>query len=213
PHKARSTRNWRRSAGPATPRRSRNWRRDWSRSPRRCSTRPGRASRHCPSPARSSGCCPRPSTRSAGSARVPETERGAVVREYLFGVGGAGRGGRAATLPAVSPATGEEFASVAVASTADVDDAVAAAGAAAPAWAALSAFERAACCRAVAAAIDVHADDLARALTEDQGKPLAAEARDEVSELSEYFRMAAEDPTRMPGAAPPSLSPTRPALT
>ena len=124
-------------------------------------------------------------------------------------MGGAWREGRAGTTPAVSPATGEEFASVAIASTADVDDAVAAAGAAAPAWAALSAFERAACCRAVAAAIDGHAQDLARALTEDQGKPLEAEARDEVSELSGYFRMAAEDATRMAGCAPASTSPSR----
>src|SRR6516162_11075648 len=108
------------------------------------------------------------------------------MREYLICVDGAWRKGRAGSAPAVSPATGEEFASVAVASTADVDDAVAAAGAAGPAWAALSAFERAACCRAVAAAIDARAGDLARALTQDQGKPLEAEARDKVSELAEY---------------------------
>jgi acyl-CoA reductase-like NAD-dependent aldehyde dehydrogenase len=135
------------------------------------------------------------------------------VREYLICVGGAWRKGRAGTAPAVSPATGEEFASVAIASSADVDDAVAAAGAAAPGWAALSAFERAACCRAAAAAIDGHADNLARALTEDQGKPLEAEARDEVSELAEYFRMAGEDATRLAGGAPPSTSPSRRVLT
>jgi acyl-CoA reductase-like NAD-dependent aldehyde dehydrogenase len=135
------------------------------------------------------------------------------MREYLIGVGGTWREGRAGRAPAVSPATGEEFASVAVASAADVDDAVAAAGAAAPAWAALSAFERAACCRAVAGAIDDRADDLARALTEDQGKPLEAEARDEVGELSEYFRMAAEDAIRLAGGAPPSTSASRRVLT
>ena len=72
------------------------------------------------------------------------------MREYLICVGGTWREGRAGRAPAVNPATGEEFASVAIASTADVDDAVAAAGAAAPGWAALSAFERAACCQAVA---------------------------------------------------------------
>jgi len=114
------------------------------------------------------------------------------VREYLICVGGTWREGRAGTMTAVSPASGATFASVAVASPADVDDAVAAAGAAWPSWAALPVFERAACCQAVAAAIDTHADDLARVLTEDQGKPLAAEARDEVAELAEYFRMAAE---------------------
>jgi len=135
------------------------------------------------------------------------------VREYLICVGGAWREGRAGSAPAVSPATGEAFASVAVASPADVDDAVAAAGAAGPAWAALSAFERAACCRAVAAAIEGRAGDLARALAEDQGKPLEAEARDEVSELAEYFRMAAEDAIRLAGGAPPSTSASRRVLT
>src|SRR5262249_3881708 len=176
-------------------------------------TRPGRASRRCPSPARSSGCCPRRSTRWASCARVPEADKGPVMREYLICAGGTWREGRAGRAPAVSPATGEEFASVAVASAADVDDAVAAAGAAAPAWAALSAFERAGCCRAVAGAIDDRADDLARALTEDQGKPLEAEARDEVGELSEYFRMAAEDAIRLAGGAPPSTSASRRVLT
>src|SRR5215475_13240242 len=135
------------------------------------------------------------------------------MREDLICAGGTWRPGRAGRAPAVSPATGEEFASVAVASAADVDDAVAAAGAAAPAWAALSAFERAASCRAVAGAIDDRADDLARALTEDQGKPLEAEARDEVGELSEYFRMAAEDAICLAGGAPASTSASRRVLT
>ncbi len=132
------------------------------------------------------------------------------MREYLICAGGTWREGRAGTMAAVSPASGAAFASVAVASPADVDDAVAAAGAAWPSWAALPAFERAARCRAVAAAIAGRAEDLARALTEDQGKPLAAEARDEVSELAEYFRMAAEDAIRLAGAdAPPSTSAAR----
>jgi len=135
------------------------------------------------------------------------------MRDYMICVGGTWREGRAGRMPAVSPATGEEFASVAVASAADVDDAVAAAGTAGPAWAALSAFERAACCRAAAAAIDDHADGLARELTRDQGKPLEAEARDEVSELAGYFRMAAEDAIRLAGGAPPSTSASRRVLT
>ncbi len=109
------------------------------------------------------------------------------MREYSICVGGTWREGRAGTMPAVGPASGATFASVAVASPADVDDAVAAAGAAGPSWAALSAFDRAACCRVVAAVIDDRAEDLARELAEDQGKPLAAEARDEVTELAEYF--------------------------
>ena len=88
----------------------------------------------------------------------------------------------------------------------DVDAAVAAARAAWPAWAALSAFERAHWCSAVAAAIGRRSEDLARALTQDQGKPLVAEAYDEVSELAEYFSMAAEDAKRLAGEIPPSVS-------
>jgi len=135
------------------------------------------------------------------------------VRDYPLCVGGDWRAGGAGTMPAVSPASGEQFASVAVASPADVDEAVAAAAAAGPSWAALSAFDRAGCCRRVAAAIGARAEDLARALAEDQGKPLAAEARDEVAELAEYFRMAAEDAIRLPGGAPPSTSASRRVLT
>src|SRR5262249_34623519 len=112
-----------------------------------------------------------------------------------------------------SRATGEACAWGAGAGPADVADAVAAAGAAGPAWAALSAFERAACCRAVAAAIEGRAGDLARALAEDQGKPLEAEARDEVSELAEYFRMAGEDAIRLAGAGPPPTPAWRRVLT
>ena len=135
------------------------------------------------------------------------------MREHLLYLDGGWRSGGAGTAAAVSPSSGETFATVAVASPADVDDAVAAAGAAWPSWAALPVFERAACCRAVAAAIDAHAGDLARTLTEDQGKPLVAEARDEVSELAEYFRMAAEDAIRLAGGAPPSTSALRRVLT
>ena len=88
----------------------------------------------------------------------------------------------------------------------DVDAAVAAAQAAWPVWAAMSAFERAQWCSAVAAAIGRNREDLARALTQDQGKPLVAEAYDEVGELAAYFTMAAEDGNRLAGEIPPSVS-------
>ena len=135
------------------------------------------------------------------------------MREYLLCVGGNWRAGSAGSAPAVSPSSGETFATVAVAGRPDVDDAVAAAGAAAPSWAALSPFDRAAACGRVAAAIRDRADDLARALSQDQGKPLEAEARDEVGELAEYFAMAADDAVRLSGGAPPSTSPERRVLT
>ena len=48
---------------------------------------------------------------------------------------------------------------------------------------------------------------LATTLTLDQGKPLHAEAYDEVDELVEYWRMAAEDAKRLGGELPNSFSP------
>jgi len=133
--------------------------------------------------------------------------------EYGLYIGGEWRPGRGAAAPAVSPATGETFAMVASADPADVDDAVRTAARAWPAWAAQSAFERAAWCERVAAAIGERRDDLARVLTLDQGKPLAAEAYDEVDELAEYFRMAAADARRTNGAFPPSVSAGRRVIT
>ena len=128
------------------------------------------------------------------------------MRDYLLYVDGTWCRGGAGTMTATSPATGESFARVAVADPADVDRAVEAAKAAAPSWAASSAFERAAHCESVVAAIRARRDELAHALTEDQGKPLVAEAYGEVDELVEYFAMAGEDAKRVEGALPPSTA-------
>jgi len=57
----------------------------------------------------------------------------------------------------------------------------------------------------VASVIDKRREDLARTLTLDQGKPLAAEAYDEVDELIEYFEMASADASRLDGSMPPSV--------
>ena len=62
------------------------------------------------------------------------------MSEHLLYIGGAWRPGGGGTAPAVSPSSGEQFATVAVADPGDVDAAVAAAQAAWPAWAARSAF-------------------------------------------------------------------------
>jgi succinate-semialdehyde dehydrogenase/glutarate-semialdehyde dehydrogenase len=87
----------------------------------------------------------------------------------------------------------------------DAQRAIAAANGAWPGWAGLSAFDRAAAMRRIAVAIDERRDDLARTLALDQGKPLEAEARDEVEELIAYFDMAAADATRLEGLIPPSV--------
>jgi acyl-CoA reductase-like NAD-dependent aldehyde dehydrogenase len=90
-----------------------------------------------------------------------------------------------------SPATVESVAEVPDASTADVDAAVTAARAAQPRWAALSAWERAAVCHAIADLIDVRREEFARELSLEQGKPYVSEALPDIDETAENFRIAA----------------------
>jgi len=113
------------------------------------------------------------------------------------------------TFEATSPSTGERIAAVARGGRADARRAIAAASDAAPGWAGVSAFERAAALGRVAATIEVRRDELARTLTLDQGKPLHAEAYDEVDELIRYFTMAEADATRLEGLILPSVDATK----
>jgi len=108
---------------------------------------------------------------------------------------------------ATSPATGEQLGPVAQGDREDARRAIAAAKAAFPAWERETAFARAAALRRVADVCERRRDDLARALTLDQGKPLHAEAYDEVDELVAMWRGAAEDGIRLEGAIPPSMNP------
>jgi len=114
-----------------------------------------------------------------------------------------------AVFDATSPSTGEVFAAVPEGTRADAQRAIAAANQAWPAWAALSAFDRASAMRRIGAAMEAARDDLARTLTLDQGKPLRAEAYDEVEELIAYFSMASEDATRADGLLAPSVDPDK----
>src|SRR3712207_1277179 len=110
-----------------------------------------------------------------------------------------------ARMEATSPATGEKIGTVPEGTREDVRRAISAANDAWGAWAGRSAFERAAAMERVAEIIEERREDLARTLTLDQGKPLEAEAYDEVDELTEYFAMAAADATRLEGSMPPSV--------
>src|SRR5450755_956876 len=110
------------------------------------------------------------------------------------------------TFDATSPATGEVIGTVPDGDREDAVRAIDAAGAAADAWARLTAHERAGKMHAVGDIIESRRDELARTLTLDQGKPLRAEAYDEVDELVEYWRMAAEDCKRLGGELPNSVS-------
>ncbi|WP_139924955.1 aldehyde dehydrogenase [Hymenobacter sp. DG01] len=76
-------------------------------------------------------------------------------------------------LPVVNPATGQVFGQVPDSSPADIDQAVRAATAALPAWRALPPEERGRRLVKLAALIDRDLEALARAESEDNGKPLA----------------------------------------
>jgi len=108
---------------------------------------------------------------------------------------------------ATSPATGEDLGAVAWGDREDARAAIGAAVAASPGWAAETAFARAAALHRVADVCERRRDELARALTLDQGKPLHAEAYDEVDELVVMWRAAAEDGVRLEGSIPPSSAP------
>ena len=109
------------------------------------------------------------------------------------------------TFEARSPSTGQLIGTIPEGTRDDARRAVAAAGDAWRDWAARSAFDRSAALRRVAEVIAERRDDMARTLTLDQGKPLRAEAYDEVDELVAYFDMAAADATRIEGLMPPSI--------
>src|SRR5689334_18051248 len=109
---------------------------------------------------------------------------------------------------AESPATGEKIGAIQKGGREDAQRAIAAANEAAPGWARLSAFERTALLHRVADVVEKRRDTLVRTLTLDQGKPLA-ESRDEVEELVQYWRNAAEDGKRLEGRLPNSVSDTK----
>jgi acyl-CoA reductase-like NAD-dependent aldehyde dehydrogenase len=110
------------------------------------------------------------------------------------------------TFDADSPATGETIGAVPQGDRADAQLAIGAANRAADGWARTTAFERAAFMHRIADEVEKRSDTLTRTLTLDQGKPVV-EARDEVSELVQYWRNAAEDGKRLEGRLPNSVSP------
>jgi acyl-CoA reductase-like NAD-dependent aldehyde dehydrogenase len=144
-------------------------------------------------------------------ASAPPAKLGAAATEQwrceLFIGGEWGPSASGETTPASSPGSGATIGEVAWGERVDAQRAIDAARAGADAWARLTAFERAAKMHAVGDLIEARREELAQTLALDQGKPLHAEARDEVAELVEYWRMAAEDCKRLGGELPNSFSP------
>ena len=129
-------------------------------------------------------------------------------------VGGRRRRGRGAQpLRVVEPATGETLAEIDTASLADVDEAVAAANQAAPEMERLSFFERAGLLCEAADHLEAAAAPLAQQLARESGKPLGAEAVDELAESAEIFRLAAEEIKRLETHVLPSVDPNKRVFT
>tara|TARA_R110000824_G_scaffold118960_15_gene272354 strand:+ start:45136 stop:46539 length:1404 start_codon:yes stop_codon:yes gene_type:complete len=108
------------------------------------------------------------------------------MSEYKLLIGGKLVDG-AQTMDVINPATEEVLAKCPRASEAQLNEAVAAAKAAFPAWAKTSMAERKKALNAIADAIEANGQELARLLTQEQGKPLA-DATGEVFGTAAFFR-------------------------
>lgn len=101
-----------------------------------------------------------------------------------------------ARVPVMEPATGEPAGETAVASSADVERAVAAARRAQPAWAAMAPGERCEVLTRAAGLIEERVDEISRTLTVEQGKPLP-DSRKEVLFSAEVLRFYGQEGMRL----------------
>jgi succinate-semialdehyde dehydrogenase / glutarate-semialdehyde dehydrogenase len=106
------------------------------------------------------------------------------------------------------PATGQKLVDVANLGAAETAGAIAAANRAWPAWRALAAKQRAAIMMKWFQLLQQHADDLARIMTAEQGKPLA-EAKGEVAYGASFIEWFAEEARRIYGETIPATDPSK----
>lgn len=123
---------------------------------------------------------------------------------FIDGVWTAGTGSRRGAI--VNPASGETIGEVAFAGPADLDAALAAVGRAFPAWAATSAYDRAKILKRAAALARDRAEEMAQAITREQGKPLA-ESRMEAGGAGDHIEWYAEEARRTYGRVIPTRQP------
>jgi lactaldehyde dehydrogenase/glycolaldehyde dehydrogenase len=121
-------------------------------------------------------------------------------------LGGEWVAGEAGPRPVLNPATGQVLAEVTDASRAQAGQAIEAALRAQPDWGARSPLDRGRVMHRIAALIRERADELARIVVAEQGKPIA-EARGEVGGAAEFFTYFAEFARRIQGEILPSDAP------
>lgn len=129
-----------------------------------------------------------------------------LTKNFIAGQWRDARGARRS--PVEDPATGEVFTQVSDSGEADAADAADAAYAAFPSWRAQTARQRAQVIKRWHAAIMANADDLAKLISREQGKPLH-EARGEVLYGAAYVEWFAEEAVRAHGDVIPRLVPGR----
>lgn len=105
---------------------------------------------------------------------------------------------RRQTLPVIDPATGETLGALPMATAADLDRAVDAAAATFRPWRDTPVIERYAILRRAAALMRERLEENARALTREQGKPIA-QSRTELATSADYFEWYAEEARRAYG--------------
>jgi succinate-semialdehyde dehydrogenase/glutarate-semialdehyde dehydrogenase len=127
------------------------------------------------------------------------------IQLYIAGRWTDGTSGR--TAPVVNPATEDVIGEVPLASSADLDDALAAADEGFRIWRSVSAAERAALLNRAADLLVQRSDDVGRIMTLEQGKPLT-EARGEATRVAGNLRWDAEDSRRAYGHLIPSAADT-----
>lgn len=129
-----------------------------------------------------------------------------MYQDVLLHIGGkwrAATGGR--TIDIVNPATEEVIGKLAHAATADLDEALDHAAKGFAVWRKMSAYERSKLLRKTADILRERAEDIARILTMEQGKPLA-EARIEIAGSADVIDWFAEEGRRAYGRVIPARS-------
>ena len=123
------------------------------------------------------------------------------VQLHIAGKWGPAQAGK--TLPIVNPATGEEIGTLAHAEQADLDQALQAAEKGFQVWRRVSAYDRSKQLRKVADLLRSRADDIAKLMTMEQGKPLA-EAKMEIMASGDIIDWFAEEARRTYGRVIPA---------
>ena len=123
------------------------------------------------------------------------------VQLHINGKWRAATGGR--TIPVLNPATEEVIGTVAHANQSDLDEALEAADRGFKAWKKVSAFERSKLMRKAANLLRERAGDIARLMTQEQGKPLA-EAKMETMAAADTIDWFAEEARRAYGRVIPA---------